>query len=175
MRFTYITTSLALLAAMPFSVHAGKAHTHGEGTVEVVMEVAKGKGNLSIRLELPLDVVIGFERAPRTEKEKADLAAAEKLLADTTLFTPAEAAQCSAQPVALSMPRFEVKSGKGQADHADVDVTYSYTCAAPAALKSINTAVFKHFKRLYRLEARRVGPDGQGAARLTPKQPALIW
>lgn len=167
-----IAPLLVLLSALALPVHAGKAHVHGEGKLEVVMDVAKGRGTLSIRLELPLDVAVGFERAPHTEKEKADLAAIEKLLADGSLFVPAESAQCVSQPIVLSMPRFDVKTG---AEHADVDVTYTYHCAAPTSLKSINTTVFKYFKRLYRLEARRVGPDGQGASRLTPKQPALIW
>jgi hypothetical protein len=39
----------------------------------------------------------------------------------------------------------------------------------------VETTLFKSFKRLYRVEARRVGPVGQGAARLTPKNPVLSW
>ena len=159
---------LIVLAAYALPAHAGKTHVHGEGKLDVVIE----KGTLTINLELPLDVAVGFERAPKTEKEKADLAATEKLLADTTLFVPTPAAQCTAQPVALSMPKFD---GKSKEEHSDIDATYSFRCAAPAALKHIETGMFKHFKRLYRLEARRVGPDGQGAMRLSPKQPAMHW
>ena len=59
--------------------------------------------------------------------------------------------------------------------HADIDARYVFHCANPAALKGIETTLFKHFKRLYRLEVQRVGPVGQGAARLTPKQPVLNW
>jgi hypothetical protein len=71
------------------------------------------------------------------------------------------------------MPAFGAKAGAD--DHGDIDASYVYRCAKPAALKSIETGLFKHFKRLYRLEARRVGPAGQGAARLTPKNPAITW
>lgn len=172
MRFVFLASSLTLFAVLALPAHAGKAHVHGEGKLDIAIDVAKNKGTLSIRLELPLDVVVGFERAPRTDKEKADLVAAEKLLGGTPLFVPTEAAQCTAQPIALTMPRFDAKA---HAEHADIDVTYTFFCAAPTALKSINSTVFKHFKRLYRLEARRVGPDGQSAVRLTPKQPAMIW
>ncbi len=168
MRSALLFAGLAALVTHTLPAHAGKAHVHGEGKLDVVIE----KGTLTISLELPLDVAVGFERAPKTDKEKADLAAAEKLLTDTTLFAPTPAAQCTAQPVALSMPKFDGKSKDG---HADIDATYSFRCAAPGALKHIETGVFKHFKRLYRLEARRVGPDGQGAMRLSPKQPAMHW
>ncbi len=168
MHSKFLFASLTALAAYALPAHAGKAHVHGEGKLDVVIE----KGMLTISLELPLEVAIGFERAPKTDKEKSELATVEKLLNDTTLFVPALAAQCTAQPVALTMPRFD---GKSKDEHADIDVTYSFRCASPAALKSIETGVFKEFKRLYRLEARRAGPDGQGAMRLTPKQPAMRW
>jgi hypothetical protein len=168
LRTALLFAGLTTLAMHTLPAFAGKAHVHGEGKLDVVID----KGALTINLELPLDVAVGFERAPKTDKEKADLAAAEKLLADATLFLPTPAAQCTAQPVILNMPKFD---GKGTEGHADIDATYSFRCAAPATLKHIETGIFKHFKRLYRLEARRAGPDGQGAMRLSPKQPAMHW
>lgn len=165
---SFLFISLTALATYALPAHAGKAHVHGEGTLDVVID----KGTLTINFELPLDIVVGFERAPKTDKEKSELATAEKLLNDTTLFVPAPAAQCTAQPVALTMPRFD---GQNKDEHADINATYRFRCATPAALKSIETSVFKQFRRLYRLETQRAGPDGQGAMRLTPKQPVMRW
>lgn len=158
----------ALLLVLTSAVHAGKGHVHGEGRLDVAID----KDQLTISLELPLDAAVGFERAPKNEAEKAALEATAQALNTAALFTPTPAANCTAQPVKLVMPTFD---GKGGQDHADIDATYSFRCAAPAALKSIETGIFKQFKRLYRLETRRVGPGGQSAMRLTPKQPILIW
>ena len=154
---------LSLCAAPAF---AAKGHSHGEARLDVVID----KGQISLSLELPLDAAVGFERAPKSDKEKAALVAAEHTLKDTGLFVPTAAAQCSAQSVELQMPQF---SG----EHADFEATYRFQCAAPAALKGIETHLFKHFKRLYRIEAQRVGPmpGSQGMQRLTPKAPVLNW
>ena len=158
---------LALLAAFALPAHA--QHAHGEGRLDVVID----KDSLAINLELPLDAAVGFERAPRNEREKAALAAAEKALGDAALFVPTPAANCKAQTPEVVMPAFVARAGAN--GHGDIDASYVYRCANPAALKSIETGIFKSFKRLYRLEAQRVGPAGQGAARLTPKNPAIAW
>jgi len=165
MRHLYL---LAGLLAFVLPVHAGKGHVHGEGKLDVSIE----KDSITLTLELPLDAATGFERAPKNEQERAALAAAEKALRDPALFLPTPAAQCTAQPPQVTMPAFDGKQGDG---HGDIDATYGFRCATPAALKSVETTLFKSFKRLYRVEARRVGPAGQGATRLTPKNPVLSW
>ncbi len=158
---------LALLAA--FALPAQAQHAHGEGKLDVVID----KDSVAINLELPLDAAVGFERAPRNDREKAALAATEKTLGDAALFVPTPAAECKAQTPKVVMPAFGAKAGAD--GHGDIDASYAYRCANPAALKSIETGIFKSFKRLYRLEARRAGPAGQGATRLTPKNPVLAW
>lgn len=158
----------ALLAALFIALPAwaAKAHVHGEGRLDVTID----KDTITLSLELPLDVAVGFERAPKNDKEKAALADVEKRLNDAaTLWQPTPAANCTVQSVEVEMPKFT------GGEHADLDARYVYRCAAPAALKAIETGLFTQFKRLYRLEARRIGPTGQGGQRLTPKNPALTW
>lgn len=156
---------LAALLVTPLA-QAQHKHVHGEGMLDVAID----KGNITISLEMPLDAAVGFEHAPNTDKQKAALAEAEKVLKDVaTLFVPTAAAKCAPSKVEVGMPKFD---GGG---HADIDAEYQFTCAEPAALKSIETTIFKSFKRLYRLEAQRSGPTGQGAQRLTPKKPTLNW
>jgi hypothetical protein len=67
---------LALLAA--FALPAQAQHAHGEGKLDIVID----KDGIAINLELPLDAAVGFERAPKNDKEKAALAAADKTLKD---------------------------------------------------------------------------------------------
>jgi hypothetical protein len=160
---------IAFIAAtllLAFPAYAGKAHEHGAGQLDVSID----KETITLSLELPLDAIVGFERAPKTDREKAALAEAEKILSNAAaLWLPTSAASCTVQSVALSLPKFT-----GDA-HADVDAHYVFHCTAPVALRGLETTLFKHFKRLYRLESQRVGPVGQGAQRLTPKNPTLTW
>ncbi len=165
MRHLYL---LAGFLAFALPAYAGKGHAHGEGKLDVSIE----RDSITLTLELPLDAATGFERAPKNEQERTALAAAEKALRDPALFLPTPAARCTAQAPQVTMPAFDGKQGDG---HGDIDATYGFRCAAPAELKSIETTLFKNFRRLYRVEARRVGPAGQGAARLTPKNPVLSW
>lgn len=160
---------LAAQFALSLPVHAGNAHVHGEARLDVAID----KDTITINLELPMDAAVGFERAPKNDKERATLAATEKAIANPALFVPTPAANCTAQAPKVTMPAFGARPGEEQ--HADIHASHVFRCATPTALKGIETGIFKHFKGLYRIEARRVGPTGQGAARLTPKSPVLNW
>ncbi len=118
---------------------------------------------------------------PKSNKENAALATADKVLKDAvTLFVPTPAAGCTLQSAEVRVPftggmdRHD-HAHEGATHHADIDASYVFHCANAAALKGIETTIFKSFKRLYRLEVQRAGPSGQGAVRLTPNQPILNW
>ena len=173
---------LATMCCMPAT--AAEKHDHGAGQISVAIDGAR----IDIDLELPLDTVVGFERAPRTDKERAALAAAGKSLQDgAALFVPTAAAQCALKAAEIELPYSGAAAAKSSAvpassgaqheaeGHADVDARYTFECAQPAALAGIETRLFKTLPRLYRLELQRVGPKGQGGGRLTPKDPVVRW
>ena len=160
---------LAGLFALPLQLQAAGAHVHGAGKLDVTID----KGTITLQLELPLDAATGFEHAPKNDKEAAALVAAGKALNSPALFVPTPAANCTEQPAKVAMPAFDGKQDGNT--HADIDATYVFRCAAPAALKSIETNIFRNFSRLYRIEVQRAGPVGQGAGRLTAKNPVLVW
>ncbi len=169
---------LLFAACLFFVLPAHAQHKHGEGQLDVVID----KDSVTLGLELPLDATVGFERTPKNDKEKAALAAADKVLKDAaTLWLPTPTANCTVQSAQVQVPftggddQHAQHQHEGAAHHADIDARYVFRCANPAALKSVETTLFKHFKRLYRLEVQRVGPSGQGAQRLTPKAPVLSW
>ena len=66
-------------------------------------------------------------------------------------------------------------SQAGEGEHADLAARYEFQCEVPESLQGIETTIFKHFKGLYRLETQRVGPAGQGAQRLSPRNALLRW
>lgn len=169
---------LVACACLVPAAHAAKGHAHGEGRLDVAID----KDSITLNLELPLDAAVGFERPPRNDKEQAALAAAARLLQEAAaLFQPTPEAGCAVQSAQVHVPFTggDDKHGQhahaGETHHADIAAGYVFRCASPAALKGIETTLFRHFKRLYRLETQRVGPAGQGAQRLTPKNPVLGW
>lgn len=150
--------------------HAHGAHQHGVAQLMVAVE---GDG-LTIRLESPLDNLLGFERAPRNDKERA---AAEALLGRLErgegLFALTQAAGCSLATSKVEAP--VLQGGKATGGHADLAAEWRYTCRAPDQLTGLRVLLFKDFKRLTRLEAAVAGPRGQRAARLSARAPDLAW
>jgi hypothetical protein len=168
MRFKHLLTCLTLIS--PAIAAAAPAHVHGAAKLDLSVDGDR----LVLSLEMPLNNTLGFERLPRTEKEKAALVETIQTLKNAAgLFVPTAAAACKPEFVEVSDP---FPGGKAKADgHADMDGNYVFRCAQPAALNSVETTLFHHFSRLKRIDVQRATPGGQGAARLTPEQPKLNW
>jgi hypothetical protein len=149
--------------------HKHGAHVHGAAKLEVDVD-----GNaLSIHLESPLANFIGFERAPKTDKERA---AAKALLANLKqgerLFTPTPAAGCTLAEAAIEAPVLEGKAGDG---HGDVDADYRFVCADPAKLKGLAVTLFKQYSGMSKIDAAVVTAKGQKAFKLSKKIHFMNW
>lgn len=159
-----------ILLGLSQSLWAGHAHEHGKARLEIAIE-----GNqLLINLESPLDNLLGFERLPRTEKEKqAVQKMSDALRQSAVLFTPSAAAQCKPETVELESP---VLNGHAASDgHNDLEARYVWRCDRPEALQDLAVHLFKQFPRLHQLEVRFVGPKGQRAGRLDHHRPVFSW
>lgn len=166
---------LILLLGLGLGLAHGPAHTHGahqHGVAHLLLAV--DGDTLSIRLESPLDNLLGFERAPRDARERA---AADALLARLQgahdLFIPTQAAGCSLTSAKVEAPVLQGRAAAG--GHADLIAEWRYGCRAPEKLSGLRVLLFRHFQRLTRLEAVVAGPRGQRAPRLGPRMPDLTW
>lgn len=156
----------AALAATP------TAHVHGAATLQVAID-----GNtLTLNLESPLDNLLGFEHAPRTDKQKAAVRTmAERLNQAAEMFTPSPAARCVPVSVQIESPVLQaVKQTKGDG-HADLDGEFVFRCDNPEALRDLGIGLFQNFLNLRRLDVQVAGPRGQSAARLSPQQRRITW
>lgn len=168
MRTQLLTMALSSLAFAAGPAGAGKAHEHGVMKLDVAVE-----GNiLSIALESPLDSFLGFERAPRTDAERQ--AAADLLTRlrgpgqGAPLFSPDAAAQCTLSKADVSAPVLEApKPAAAKDGHADLDASYTYTCAQPAQLKNLDVGLFEAFRRLKRIDVQVAGAQAQSKMTLT--------
>ena len=165
-----IQTACCIALTLPLFAHAAPAHVHGVAKIDLAVDGNK----LTLSMEMPLDNLVGFEHLPKTDKQKAALAEAMTSLKNAAdLFVPTAAAGCKVEAVDVGDP---FPGGKAKADgHADVDADYVFRCAQPAALKGLETKLFKRFGRLHRIDVQRATAAGQGAATLTPEQPGMRW
>jgi hypothetical protein len=162
-------TCLVFAAAPAWS--AGKAHEHGALKLDVAIEGNK----LTIAMEAPLDNLLGFERAPRTDAERK--AAAEVLarlrspIQGKALFSADAAAQCTLSKADVQAPVLEPGVNPAPKDeHADLDASYEFSCAQPAELRSLDVGLFDAYKRIQRIDVQVAGAKSQ--SKVTLKRPA---
>lgn len=168
------TLAFALIFSLPNvcgTAMAAKAHEHGALKLDVAIEGHQ----LTIEMEAPLDNLLGFERAPRTDAERK---AAAELLARlrstdkaAQLFAPDAAAQCTLNKAEVQAPVLEPGAKPDAKDgHADLDASYEFSCAKPAELRSLGVGLFDAYKRIQRIDVQVAGPKGQ--SKVTLKRPA---
>ena len=163
------------------------AHEHGHGTFNVAID---GK-TVAIELIAPGADIVGFEHAPKTDEQKAKLAAAKAALEkiETVLELPG-AAGCKVTKADVEAPHADEKAAKGGHGHghdhskkagedddgeahSEFHATYELTCSAPDALGQLKFAYFDSFKGAEELDVTVVTPKGQKAFEATREKPEL--
>jgi len=149
---------------------AGKPHEHGALKIDVAVD-----GNqVTLVMEAPLDNLLGFERAPRTDAERKAAAAVLARLrspgSGKPLFALDAAAQCTLRKAEVQAPVLEPGAAPAQGEHADLDATYEYACAQPGELRSLDVGLFEAYARIRRIDVQVAGPKGQ--SKVTLQRPA---
>lgn len=174
MRRAIIGLLAMALATTVHAQHHHGAHVHGEAELRLALE-----GNtLVLEFESPMDNLVGFEHAPRNQKQRDALAATEQTLSRwERLFALPSAAACTLKDVQLQSPWPRAGQDKDHAehqhDHADMRATYQFECSQPQALTTVEIKLFDTFPRIHSILAATVGPRGQGAVRLRPAKRVL--
>lgn len=162
---------IALLALAPaasaLGAPGGHGHVHGQARLDLTLEGAR----LTIEAELPMETLTGFERAPRTDDERARLQRALDALLATGVFRPAPDAGCKPATQALrwsgsAEPATATSGLPGDDTHLDLLVTHTFDCERPARLGVLEIGLFDILSRLRRIEARFAGPGGTQARTL---------
>jgi hypothetical protein len=157
---TAAVTLAACLLIAPAANAAGPAHSHGLARLDIAVESKR----LSLQFSSPLDNLVGFERAPRTDKERQQTdAAVAKLNAAETLFRIDPAARCKLAKTELTSAVLKLGppvADAGKSEHADIDGRFDFDCADAAKAAYIDIGLFE-FKRLQRLEVQVAAPGGQ--------------
>lgn len=132
------------------------AHKHGYAKLEVSLE----QGRLSFELLSPMDNLVGFEHAPKNDRQVKALAELRGLLENPrNFFEPNQEALCTQENLVFRSSLFGDAQGdtpKAAKGHADLRYQVSFTCKAADALKEVNVTAFKAFRRLHEIETQLV-------------------
>jgi hypothetical protein len=179
---TFLKFLVACMAVTASAAHAGKAHEHGVVRLDVSVEGS----TLNVEMLAALDNWLGFERAPRTDAERK--AAAEVLARlrnpqqGTPLFATDAGAQCQLTLAEVSAPVLEpgakpvskpataLNSTPKGGEHADLEARYTFQCAQPTQLRTLDLGLFDAYKRIQRIHVQVAGPNGQ--SKVTLRKPA---
>ena len=158
------------------------AHEHGVGRLNAVLE---GQ-TLELELESPAMNLVGFEHTATTDADKAKVAAVRaQLEKPLALFSLAKAAGCEVASQKLESQLFgdkpeadddhdEDAKDEHHHDHSEIHAHYSFTCATPGALKTLDLAnIFNTFPATQKIQVQLIGPSGQQGVEVTGKAAAL--
>lgn len=133
-------------------------HEHGVAHLNIALEGTR----LDVSVKLPLESLLGYERAPRTDPERvAATALLERFRQGQPVLALPDKAQC--RPVAAAKVQAPLVEGlaAGSAGHGDLQAQYQFDCAQAGQLREIEVTLFDVAKGLSRVRAQMIGPQGQ--------------
>jgi hypothetical protein len=154
-------------ALMLCAAALGQKHEHGKAELDAAVEGS----TFTAELRIPADAIFGFERAPRTEKEK-------KTVADALTRLKSKAAELIALPAGSGCRFSPVEASvHSEGGHQDVEATYTAKCDWALTEGQIGFAFGRFFPGIRELKIQLVTPNhqaaktlanGVGAIRITP-------
>jgi hypothetical protein len=186
--------AMAIASAPAFAQGHGHAHVHGIASLQITVEGPV----LNLRLRTPLENLVGFEHAPRTDQQKkavrdmeeslgkpeshfAATAAARCLPASTKIeppFSGAGKTDAAKKDAGGDKPRAGADKQAREADadaHAELAAEFVFRCEHPDRLQGVEVKLFDAFRKLRRVDVELAGPRGQKAYRLTSKNRVAKW
>ena len=151
------TAWLLGLALVAGSARAEAPHAHGVAKVDVALEGRR----LTLDFSAPLEDIVGFERRPANDKERAAVEAAVNYLKSGRALAASVAANCRVAEAGVVLDVRE----KG---HVELSAHLVYDCKEPQELREIDAALFEPYKRVKRIDVRAVTAKGQSSGRLVP-------
>lgn len=158
-------SALWLLLAAPLGAQAqGHAHAHGVAQLDIAVDAKQ----IVVQFESPLDNLVGFERAPRTDSERKRAEEAVARLKDgQAMFRFDPAAGCALMRTNLDSPPLGLGDGstRPQPGHADLFGSWEFSCADAAKASYVDVGLFA-FQQLKRVQVQLALPKTQAKSEL---------
>ena len=176
-----ISISITLLTLLTLNSQAAdprqhEVHEHGMAQLNIALD-----GNtLQLELASPAMNILGFEHAPRNQKQQAAVKQAVVRLkkgAQMITLTPAAKCNLTEAEVDTALLKHPHEAGHGKAthedEHTDFDAHYVFQCQQAARLQVITLNLFKAFPGIEELAVQLLTDKGQTASNLTAATPTL--
>ncbi len=160
-----LVTLLSMAAASVPAARAAGAHEHGVVKLDVAVEGSR----ILVEIDSPLDNLLGFEHAPRTDAEREKVDAAVKKLRDAAaLFRIDGKAGCTLGTVDLQSPPLQLGKKPAAANdaHGDLEGSFEFKCKAGAKAAFVEVGLFDAFPQVKRIDLQVATPKGQLKATL---------
>jgi hypothetical protein len=150
--FSFLLSLSVALVALP--AQAGP-HEHGLAHLNVAIDGQQVQASFKI----PMESLLGYERAPQSPQERAQVKALLDQLQQTRHLMQVDAqARCQGPAPTVKAPVLE---GKATSEHGDIEIEWQLQCAQPALLRKAEVTLFELAPRLRRVQAQVAGPQGQ--------------
>lgn len=185
---SYLALGVACgLLVVPEGLRAQTQAPHVHGVAE--LDVAIDERHLTVMLTSPLDNLLGFEHAPRTDEERA-LAAdvLQQLERFDNLVLPDPAGECSLQTVTLdadaltglpahshSHAGHHRDHGAHAESHADLELTAVFECKQGPAVAYLDSSLFDAFGGLQHLNVQVASPAHQTGITVQRDTKRIQW
>ena len=155
-----------LLAAPLAALAHGSAHEHGAATLDIAVEA----NQIVVQFQSPLDNLVGFERAPRTDAERQRAGDAVARLKDgERMFQFTPAAGCKLARSSIDSPALGLGiAADGAAPpvgHADLFASWEFNCRDAAQAMQVDVGLFA-FNPLKRVKVQLALPKAQAQREL---------
>jgi len=136
------------------------AHAHGKGELEITVQGNALRGEF----RTPMDSLLGFEHQPKTAAQKASVdQLRDQLKNPSIIIRPNPEARCTLKRYEVASP---ILSGTVKGSHSELTYTFSFECAAPRNLTSLDVTALQLFKRLSEVRVQMVSEQRQRAVTL---------
>lgn len=182
-RSTTLLLSLSLAAWPVLASDNPGAHQHGHADLQMAIDNER----VDLLLLSPAYNLIGFEHKPRTDEQRQRVNDTEQWVSETAMINTV-AGNCTLVSSAMHVGWGEAKGDGHKHDHghshshshshnhdndhdsghADIEITQTLNCPGLSESAQFETGLMARFPELEHLNVQWVGPQGQGATRLSP-------
>ena len=146
------------------------AHVHGNAELTIAID----KNSVDLNLTAPAESLLGFEHKAVTPNELAKLAAMRKHLSQHTKIINFSGGECLIKNINIDTNDI-LKTNHPESDHshklshAEITMNYQYDCAVGNNISSATVQLFKHFKKLEKINVMWLNAYKQSSTELTKK------
>lgn len=156
----------AFAEAKKEQTHEHRAHSHGNGILELAIDGNSVKG----KFELPMESLLGFENLPKNTSQKKTMAALQEATQTIENFIQLPAsAGCVSKSISAASDMFLGK----KSDHSDLDLSFVWECKKISEIKQIDLVIFKNYRKLKSMKVDLVTPQLQQSFQVKSSKPII--